>query len=361
MKNLRLAATGAALVLVNFVFANFAMAGEFADYCTSGLSKGALHKTNCAINELYKGKTYCFSNEGARDSFLFDQDGMIAKATTFYAANADKPMAALPNKEVPREKITQDNAMQQINSKICDLSNKDAGYLIFNGLDLSHCNMQNTSFFGAELKGANLKDANLKFSFLNLARLENADFSGADLSNATIFQAIFDKTVFKGANLSNTRMIGTLGKVDMSGANIQHGQFGLDMGNQPMGQMKFDTIGGNFASANFENADLNIAAFSFADLSNANLRGVNLYRADLVKANLTGADLTGANLTDANVDDAIFKDVKGLNTVKGFDTVKGKCLDCKVVATSMIEADEPVNLVAAKQAAACRMQAMPSH
>jgi len=356
MKNAKLAFTGAALI-----FANFALAGEFADHCTNALSKGALNKTNCAINELYKGKTYCFSNEGARDSFLFDQDGMIEKAATFYAAN----------KEVEREKITQDSAMQQINSKTCDLSNKDAGYLIFNGLDLSHCNMQNISFFGAELKGAKLTGANLKGAYLNLARLENADFSHADLSNATIFQAIFDKTNFKGANLSNARMIGTLGKVNMSGANISKGRFGLDVGNQPMGQMKFDSIGGNFAGANFENADLNIAAFSFADLSNANLRGANLYRADLVKANLTGADLTGANLTDADVDDAIFKDVKGLNTIKGFNTVKGKCSDCKVMAASsdskssqnksMIEADEPVSLVAAKQAAACKMQAVTAH
>ena len=176
MKNVRLALTSAALI-----FAHVAFAGEFADHCTNGLSNGALHKTNCSINELYKGKTYCFSNEGARDSFLFNQDGMIEKAATFYAAN----------KEIEREKITQESAMQQINSKTCDLSNKDAGYLIFNGLDLSHCNMQNISFFGAELKGAKLTGANLKSAYLNLARLENADFTNADLSNATIFQAIF--------------------------------------------------------------------------------------------------------------------------------------------------------------------------
>ncbi|MBX9677008.1 MAG: pentapeptide repeat-containing protein [Methylotenera sp.] len=350
MKNLNWALTGSLLL-----FVNMALAGEFADHCTNGLSKGALHKTNCAINELYKGKTYCFSNEGARDSFLFDQDGMIAKAEAFYAKN----------KEVEREKITQDSAMLQINSKTCDLSNKDAGYLIFNGLDLSHCNMQNVSFFGAELKGAKLTGANLKGAYLNLARLENADFTNADLTNATIFQAIFDKTNFKGANLSNARMIGTLGKVDMSGANIQKGRFGLDVGNQPMGQMKFDSIGGNFAGANFENADLNIAAFSFADLTNANLRGANLYRADLVKANLTGADLTDANLTDADVDDASFKDVKGLNTIKGFNTVKGKCTDCKVTAAiaapvetvEAVEADAPVNLAAAQLAASCMMHA----
>ncbi len=316
------------------MFSGLAFAGEFNNHCTNGLSKGALHKTKCEINELYKGKTYCFSNEGARDSFLFDQDGMIEKATTFYAKNA----------EVEREKITQDNALKQINSKTCDLSNKDAGYLIFNGLDLQHCNMQNVSFFGAELKGAKLMGANLNGAYLNLARLENADFSNANLSNATIFQAIFSNTNFKGANLTNARMIGTLGKVDMSNANVSKGRFGLDFGNQPMGQMKFDSVGGNFVSANFENADLNLAAFSFGDLTNANLRGAKLFRADLTKANLTGADLTGADLTDADVDDANFKDVKGLNTVKGFNTVKGKCIDCKVIADKKSEAAEKLAL-----------------
>ena len=309
--------------------------GEFGNNCTNGLSKQTFHATKCEINEIYKGKTYCFSNDGARDSFLLDQDNMIAKAEKFYAAN----------QEVTRDKISQDDALQQINSKTCDLSNKDAGYLKLDGLDLSHCNMVNTSFFGAGLQKSKLTGANLTGAYLNLARLENADFTNANLTNATIFQAIFGNTIFKGANLSNARIIGYIGKVDMSGATVKKGRFGLDFGNQPMGQMKFDSIGGNFAGTNFENADLVLAAFSFADLSNANLRGANLFRADLTKANLTGADLTGANLTDADVDDAIFKDVKGMNTIKGFASVKGKCIDCKIVA------ERPENSVPAEKAA----------
>ena len=309
--------------LVNSAFAADAVRGEFANHCTNGLSKGVFHETKCEINEIYKSKTYCFGNDGARDSFLFDQDNMIKTAETFYAKNKDA------NKEVERVKISQAQALKQIESKTCDLSNKDAGYLIFNDQDLRHCNMQNVSFFGAELKGAKLSGANLQGAYLNLARLENADFSNANLSNATIFQAIFSNTKFSGANLSNARMIGTLGKVDMSGANVSHGRFGLDFGNQPMGQMKFDSVGGNFTGTNFENAELVLAAFAFGDLTNANLRGAKLFRADLTKANLTGADLTGADLTDADVDDANFKHVKGLNTIKGFESVKGKCLNCK--------------------------------
>ena len=311
------------LGLISSALAADEIKGEFGNNCTNGLSKGVFHETKCEINEIYKGKTYCFSNDGARDSFLFDQDNMIKTAETFYAKNK------AVSKEVDRVKISQADALKQIASKTCDLSNKDAGYLILNDKDLRHCNMQNVSFFGAELKSAKFLGANMQGAYLNLARLENADFTNANLSNATIFQAIFSNTKFASANLSNARMIGTLGKVDMSGANVSRGRFGLDFGNQPMGQMKFDSVGGNFANTNFENADLVLAAFAFGDLSNANLRGAKLFRADLTKANLTGADLTGADLTDADVDDANFKDVKGLASVKGFKSVKGKCLNCK--------------------------------
>lgn len=295
-----------------------AESGAFDNYCTYALSKGVYKKTDCSINEVYKGQQYCFSLESSKDSFLLDADNMISAAKKFYGNKA----------EVARVKISQADAVAQIKSQSCDLSNRDAGYLIFNGMDLSHCNMQNVSFFGAELMGAKLKNANLRNAYLNLARIEEADFSGADLSNATIFQPIFGNTNFKNANLSNARVIGTLGKVDMSGIDGRKGRFGLDIGNQPMGQMKFDSVGGNFEQANFEGADLNVAAFTFGNLRGANLRHANLHRADLVSADLTGADLTGADLTDADVDNANFKDVQGLDSVIGFDKVKGQCKNC---------------------------------
>jgi uncharacterized protein YjbI with pentapeptide repeats len=320
MNSLRIVLASVVLLFSSITFAAEQTHGEFGDHCTNALADGSMIQTKCEINELYKGKTYCFGSKASRESFLLDPDTIITKAAAFYAKNA----------EPEREKISQVDALKQINSKTCDLRNKDAGYLIFNGMDLSHCNMQNVSFFGAELMGANLSGANLQGAYLNLARLENANFSNANLTNAIIFQAIFSKTNFSGANLTNARMIGTLGNVNMRGATILKGRFGLDMGNQPMGQMKFDSVGGNFSGANFEGADLNIAAFTFGDLTGANLRNTNMFRADLNKADLTGADLTGADLTNAEVDDANFKDVKGFSTVKGFNSVKGKCINCKV-------------------------------
>ena len=329
MNIFKLLLASAALLLSSMSFAADSsntkqMQGEFGQSCTNGLSKGVFHQTKCEINELYKGKTYCFSTEGARDSFLLDQDNMIAKAEKFYAAN----------KEVDREKISQADALKQINSKTCDLQNKDAGYLIFNGLDLRHCNMQNVGFFGAELMGANLSGANMKNSYLNLARIENANFSKTDLSNATIFQPIFSKTNFEGANLTNARMIGTLGDVNMSNAIIKKGRFGLDIGNQPMGAMRFDAIGGKFANTNFEGADINRSNFRFADLRNANLRGTDLFRADLSRADLTGADITGAKMGEAVLDGTIMTDVKGLEAIKGYDKAKGACVNCTIVAAT---------------------------
>lgn len=330
------------------LFSILAFAGEFGNYCTTSLAAGLLVESDCSNNTDFEGKIYCFGSTASKKAFdnAGNKSEIIQKAAAFYAKL----------QETPRAKISQEEAMQQVNSKTCDLSDKDVSYLEFDGMDLRHCKMVNTSFFGAYLRGANLSGANLQRAYLNLARLENTNLSGADLSNAIIFQAIFSKTNFSGANLSNARVIGTLGNVDMSNANAKNAKFGLDIGNQPMGQMKFDSVGGNFSNTNFEGADLNIAAFPFGNLTGANLSNTNLYRADLTQADLTGANLTGANLENADVDGATFKDVKGLDTVKGFKTVKGKCRDCSVqVAARPVAENKPAMTSAADQAVACVM------
>lgn len=328
------------ILLASFISLS-AWAGEFGDHCTTGLSLGKLIKTKCDINTVFEGKTYCFGNEQALTAFQQDPQTTINKAASFYAKNA----------EPEREKISLADALKQIESKNCDLSNKDAGYLELDGKDLRHCNMVNTSFFGAYLRGANLSGANLQGAYLNLARLENADFSGANLQDATIFQAIFDKTNFKGANLSNARMIGTLVGLDMSDATVKKGRYGLDIGNQPMGAMRFEAIGGKFANTNFEGSDINRANLRFADLTNANLRGADLFRADFSKANLTGADVTGANFGEAILDDTIMTGVKGLEAIKGYAMEKGKCIDCNIV--NKAAASTEISAAAAKVAESC--------
>ena len=309
-------------IVIGITLSSHGYAGEFNNQCTNGLSQGISFTTNCEINETVAGKTYCFSSESARKTFLANPQQMIDKASDFYKKNSEKIA------EPEREKISQEDALKEISLKTCDLSNKDAGYLMFDHMDLRHCKMVNTSFFGAYLRGANLSGANLQKSYLNLARLEDTNLSGANLTDATIFQAIFDKTNFQGANLTNARMIGTLGNVNMSEATIVHGRFGLDIGNQPMGAMRFDAIGGKFANSNFEGADINRSNFRFADFRGANLRNTDLFRADFSKADLTGADITGAKMGEAVLDGTIMTNVKGLEAIKGYDEAKGQCVNC---------------------------------
>ncbi len=116
----------------------------------------------------------------------------------------------------------------------------------------------------------------------------------------------------------------------MSDAVVKHGRFGLDIGNQPMGAMRFDAIGGKFSNTNFEGADINRSNLKFADLRNANLRNTDLFRADLSKADLTGADITGTKMGEAILDDTIMTNVKVLESIEGYDMAKGKCIDCSL-------------------------------
>src|SRR5690606_35556064 len=155
----------------------WADAAEFDGNCTNSLANEVIHPTDCSIRTEYEGKEYCFGDENARATFMKDPQATIVKAAAFYTARSDDGEPAA------RQKISQQEALAQINSADCDLSNKDVGYLEFNKMNLGHCKMVNRSFFGAYLMGADLSGADLRGAYLNLARRENAKFDGANLSD----------------------------------------------------------------------------------------------------------------------------------------------------------------------------------
>ncbi len=60
--------------------------GEFDDNCVMGLALGKEIKTDCSVNTVYAGKTYCFGNETAKQLFLKKPDEFLLKAQIFYSS-----------------------------------------------------------------------------------------------------------------------------------------------------------------------------------------------------------------------------------------------------------------------------------
>ena len=306
--------------------ANVALAAEPAKNCAMGMAMGMEVPTDCSVNEMVDGKKLCFSSQKSKDMFFANKEENMMKMQDFR-----KKLESV--EEIHKEKVTTEQARAILKnasaSNIVDFSGKDLSYQDLSHMDLRFAKFIDTNLFGSDLRGSDFSGADMRQAYLNLARIEGTKFNGTNLTDATIFQPIFENNQFRDAKMVNVRMIGTLGPVDMSGADIRKGRFGLDLGNQPMGAMRFDSIGGKFVGTNFEGADINRSNFRFSDLTGANLRGTNLFRADFSKADLTGADLTGADMGEAILDGTILKDVKGLDTVKGLNTTLGKCEGCK--------------------------------
>lgn len=54
--------------------------------CTEGLALGKDINTDCSINTVLNGKTYCFGSEQAKADFMKDPTGNLAKAQAYYSS-----------------------------------------------------------------------------------------------------------------------------------------------------------------------------------------------------------------------------------------------------------------------------------
>lgn len=68
--------TGAALA---------ATAGEYGNMCALGYALEKDVATDCSVNAVIDGKTYCFGNEDAKTIFMKDPKANLAKAESFAA------------------------------------------------------------------------------------------------------------------------------------------------------------------------------------------------------------------------------------------------------------------------------------
>jgi YHS domain-containing protein len=76
----------AAIVLGLSLPAAAATEGEFGGECVMGLALGKEIKTDCSVNTVYAGSTYCFGNETAKQLFLKKPDEFLLKAQIFYSS-----------------------------------------------------------------------------------------------------------------------------------------------------------------------------------------------------------------------------------------------------------------------------------
>jgi YHS domain-containing protein len=58
--------------------------GEFGNECVTSLAFGKKYMTDCSVNTVYQGKTYCFGNEKSREVFLKNPDKVLAEALARY-------------------------------------------------------------------------------------------------------------------------------------------------------------------------------------------------------------------------------------------------------------------------------------
>ena len=65
--------------------AAMAATGQFDNMCAEGLALHKDIKTDCSVNAVYKGKTYCFGSEQAKADFMKDPAANLAKAEAYYA------------------------------------------------------------------------------------------------------------------------------------------------------------------------------------------------------------------------------------------------------------------------------------
>ena len=76
----------AALLLGGATFAAAATAGEFDNECVMGLALGKDIATDCSVNTVFKGKTYCFGSQEAMTQFMQNPKDNLAKAQTYYSS-----------------------------------------------------------------------------------------------------------------------------------------------------------------------------------------------------------------------------------------------------------------------------------
>ncbi|MGZ5862178.1 MAG: hypothetical protein ACXWKB_02670 [Methyloceanibacter sp.] len=84
-RDYRIAAIMGAILLGGATVA-LAAEAEYDGECVMGLALGKDIKTDCSVNTVIEGKTYCFGNEQAKSIFLKKPEEFLTKAQVYYSS-----------------------------------------------------------------------------------------------------------------------------------------------------------------------------------------------------------------------------------------------------------------------------------
>lgn len=212
-----------------------------------------------------------------------------------------------------------------------DLSAKDLSELDLAGIDFKAALLGKTNFYGSDLTRANLTGSDLAGAKLDRAIITRANFASANLEGVTILKpSVFttpdfdlaESPSFEGANLKGARISAALDGVNfrraaLAGAKIGPFDMSVEAGIAPSSLMK----SADFTGADLSGVEMRNVNFTFSRFTNARLNGALLVSLDLTNADFAGADLTGVEFSACNMQGANFKGAKGLDSVKGLETV----------------------------------------
>ncbi|MGA7544539.1 MAG: hypothetical protein WBW08_01715 [Methyloceanibacter sp.] len=74
------------VVLLGTATVALAAEAKYDGECVMGLALGKDIKTDCSVNTVIDGKTYCFGNEQAKSIFLKKPEEFLTKAQVYYSS-----------------------------------------------------------------------------------------------------------------------------------------------------------------------------------------------------------------------------------------------------------------------------------
>ena len=180
--------------------------------------------------------------------------------------------------------------------RFIDLSGRNLQRWLFDGADLTMCNLGNSICDGSSFTKARMASAKLQNS-----SLRNCNFSSAELSNSSFKMAKLHDTKFDGSTCKAAKFSGAkLTRTSFKGAKLHAAKlisiFAKDV--------IFD--GAELFRCNFARSVIDNGSFRQSNMSGAELNGMTADKADFTAAILSGTVIKGSSLQGAVFADANF-------------------------------------------------------